>query len=185
MPRPTDAAIRDAVFHLMLSRQIPTPSNEAIAERAGVPISEVDALFDGGPEPVFDHMLRPFIDAVDDNLRNVPMSATPSLSEQRDIIDHIVDAAAQSRPQLVSLLGLLLSRFESPGNPQIDHFTYQAGVRLLGADYDPESASMDRVRLMIETLSVVSLSPWHDMNDPSHRQTVVGSLLGILNPPTK
>lgn len=173
--------MRDAALELMLSvcAQKPTPVH--LAEATGLPVSLVDTLT-GDDDAFYTLLLQPFAEAIDDELKRLPLHPAPTLADQRQILNAMIDGLLRT-PKQVALIGLLLADKEhQPHRHKMDRFAYQAGLRLLGAEYDEDRDQMTRVYFASEFLLIAALSRRHDLHDPRERGLVIESTLALLHP---
>ena len=183
MAMPDHHAIREAALDLILDLGHKFPTPEEVAERANVPLADVQHLAPTD-ETLFGFLLRPFVDSVDAHLKELPIHQTPTLGQQREILDGILCAATENPRQLALVIFLLADKKHKPFSVRSDRFAYQSGLRLLGADYDHDPEKMSRVYLASELLAIAVVSRRHDLHDAQFREILLDSLLGVINPPS-
>lgn len=181
---PTEGMIRAAALDMILRVGADLPSPEAIAERTGLPAEVVQETLPTDEDSLYGYLIQPFAEAMDEELKRLPLHSTPSLSEQRQILDAILNAALAKPTEVHLQLRMLSDRREHVHySRRVDSLAYQAGVRLLGTEYDEDPDQMSRIHFVAEALSMAVVSRRHDLHDPHQRTILIDSLLGMLHPP--
>lgn len=180
MPTPREEAVRDAVLDLTLASHRTNLTHEAVAERTGLTVEDLRAQWPD-LESLISFTLRPLSEAIDDLLRRLPIHKSPSPADQREVLDALLTASL-AYPRHEALVVRILTSERSDMTTRADHVAYQAGVRLLGVNYDSDPDLMTRVYFVSELIALTVATHRHDYTHPRTRELLIESLLAILNP---
>jgi hypothetical protein len=173
-------SVRDAVLDLTL-RPFPSDfTHVAIAQRAQVEVGLIQAQWPD-LENLVAFTLEPLATAADDLFREMPMHASPTPDQQREILSALLTAAVEFPRHHALVLRFLTSDSKAMAG-RADKVAYQVGVRLLGVDYDTDPDQMLRVYVVTEILACAVASNRHDVTNPRTREALLDSMCAILNP---
>lgn len=178
-----DDAIREATLELLLAQQsVEFPSPQAVAERAGVDVSDVEAIF--ATEPLsYRFLLDPLIKSIDEEVRELPIHRNPTRSQQREALEATLRGCLANPQQVVLLRNMMGWEQNEYRRQTVDAISHQSGLRLIGSDHGEDPVYLRRVHFLAEFVGGAFVSHRHNMSDPDDFAALLVSSLGILNPP--
>lgn len=173
--------IRNAALDLALNTDTSQLTCEGVAARAGVPVETLKD-FCHSNESLLRFILDPLTTDLDNRLRLLPIHQAPTYNQRRQVLAAMLDAGINHPRQAA-----LIIRIRTNPNIVVDHrhadrFSYQAGVRLLGTEYDTDPDAMTRVNLTTDLLCLAMCSGRHDLTSAHEREVLIASALAALSP---
>lgn len=180
--RPEDETlIRNAALDLALNTDTSRLTCANVAERAGVPLEAVQE-FCRSDEALIGFMLSPLTADLDNRLRLMPIHSSPTIDQRHDVLDAVLDAGLEHPAQVALIVRIRTNPHMSIDHRRADRFSYQAGVRLLGTEYDSDPDVMTRVNLITDLLCLTIANQRVDFADKRQRNVILDSALAALSP---
>lgn len=177
MQSTAEDAVRQAVLDLALLPNLGL-NFEEVAKKSGVPVETVEAVCPD-PDRLVAFTLTPLGKAVDDVMRQLPIHREPTPAQQREVLEALLDASLEF-PQHQALVIRMLTSNVSRITGRADIVAYQAGLRLMGVNYDTDPDFITRVYFATEMIALSVATHRHDFTNPRTRELLISSMLAIL-----
>ena len=177
----TTEQVRDAVLDVVLRLDARDLDYDSLSQRTGFSLEDIRS-FSPEPAQLLLCVMQPFIDAIDERLKVLPMHSYPTPEQQREIFDAFLTASME-QPRLQALgLRLLTSGQEDPLTEVQGRAAYQIAIRLIGVEFGENTIAMTRVGFAIQMLATCVASQRRTLTSPPVRQLLLDSLVSAMNP---